>query len=268
VTRFSVINGLLVLGLLGLITVGALSLIVPPRRVTEGPQGPRTPAAVLTDVHAGPGYPVSRNEVPVESAPSSGPVRGVPAERHLLAAALTADCGASCRARRLEAIEHVVAARSVDAIALLGSVDIASDGYVAAAAIRALGDLATTAPKAERGVAVGTLASWLTKSQALGEAGYGNVSLIVDALADSGALDAVAPLSRALDSEHLPLHLETRTVQALTAIGDPSSIGAVQRFGDRLDVMGAGPTPFDVELRAEARGAVLAYLATVAPAAR
>jgi hypothetical protein len=241
---------------------GALSLRVTQRKLAERPAP--TPTARVDDVDLArlEHTPVAVDNLRLAAkAPPPVPQRPAPTEVDALATALRSDCATGCRSRRLDTIEAAVATRSFGAIPWLSAVDISGDGYVAAAAIRALGNLATDAPKAERALAVGALAGWLTKVRALGEEGLGNVSLIVDALGDTGALEAVDPLVSALDSGTLPIYIETRIVESLAAIGAPSALGAIQRFAARLEALGEASTPFDAELRAEARAAALAYLA-------
>ena len=122
--------------------------------------------------------------------------------------------------------------------------------------IRTIGHLAALAPAREKDRAATTLAKWLDEqTRETSTFARGNVSLLVDALADTGSLTAVEPLVRLLDTGSLAIHLATRTVEALTALGDGRAREAIVRFANRLDafVIDEG-LPSD-ELRVEAREA-------------
>ncbi|MBK8212769.1 MAG: hypothetical protein IPK71_03390 [Myxococcales bacterium] len=122
--------------------------------------------------------------------------------------------------------------------------------------IRTIGHLAALAPAREKDRAATTLAKWLDEqTRETSTFARGNVSLLVDALADTGSLTAVEPLVRLLDTGSLAIHLATRTVEALTALGDGRARDAIVRFANRIDafVIDEG-LPSD-ELRAEAREA-------------
>lgn len=158
------------------------------------------------------------------------------------------------------AIEDAVRLRdaSLETLTALAAVPLDGDGYVAAAAIRALGDLSTEAAPAGKEVALRALTTHLEHERRRATTdtlARGNVSILVDALADTGSPSAVASLSEALDAGALPLHQETRIVEALTALGDPSGLRAVERFRARLE----REVPQDratLELRREALVAV------------
>jgi hypothetical protein len=131
-----------------------------------------------------------------------------------------------------------------------------ADPEASAPLIRTIGHLAALAPAREKDRAATTLAKWLDEqTRESSTFARGNVSLLVDALADTGSLTAVEPLVRLLDTGSLAIHLATRTVEALTALGDGRARGAIVRFANRVDafVIDEG-LPSD-ELRAEAREA-------------
>jgi hypothetical protein len=133
-------------------------------------------------------------------------------------------------------IEAALARNDVTALPALQQIDLTRDGYVAAAAIDAVGKLAALAPNKEKRDAVATLARWLQQESKRKESdARGNVSILVDALEDTKSPDAIAPLVAALDSATHPLHVETRIVEALKSLGDKS--GAIQRFAKRVAAM-------------------------------
>ena len=162
--------------------------------------------------------------------------------------------------RITSAIEDAVRLRDarLETLTALAAVPLDEDGYVAAAAIRALGNLATEAAPAGKELALRTLTTHLARERQRASTdtlARGNVSLLVDALADTGSPTAVASLSEALDAGSLPLHQETRIVEALTALGDPSGLRAVERFRARLE-RELPQDPSSLELHREASGAV------------
>jgi hypothetical protein len=139
-----------------------------------------------------------------------------------------------------KAIEDVVTLRDsrIETLTALAAVPLDQDGYVAAAAIRALGDLATEADPAGKTLALRALTTHLTRERQRASTdtlARGNVSLLVDALADTGSPAAVLGLCAALDAGTLPLHQETRIVEALTALGDPSGLRAIESFRARIE---------------------------------
>lgn len=142
----------------------------------------------------------------------------------------------------------------------LQQVDITKDGYVAAAAIARIGKLASTASTGDQRDAIRTLDRWLRdESKRNAPEATGNVSIIVDALEETKSSDAIAPLVSALDSHTLPLHIETRIVQALTTLNAKSAAPSVERFAKRVEAL----TPsdeFEKALASEASSAASSAL--------
>lgn len=135
-----------------------------------------------------------------------------------------------------EEIEAAIARGDVSVLPALQQIDLTRDGYVAAAAIDGVGKLAALAPEKEKREAVRTLDKWLQQeSKRKTSDARGNVSILVDALEDTKSPDAIAPLVAALDTATHPLHIETRMVQALKALG--SQTPAIQRFAARVAAM-------------------------------
>jgi len=137
---------------------------------------------------------------------------------------------------RRKAIEDAVVAKDVTALAELYQVDLAANGYVAAAAIDGVGKLAALLPMAERKEAIRTLDRWLrAESQRDAKEAVGNASIAVDALGETKSKDAVTPLIDALDGGRLPLHVQTRIVEVLGTLDDPRAAPSVQRFLSRVE---------------------------------
>lgn len=153
-------------------------------------------------------------------------------------------------------IEGAAERRDTSKLAGLLSRRLDADPEASGPLIRTIGHLAALAPGREKDRAATTLARWLDEqTRETSTFARGNVSLLVDALADTGSLTAVEPLVRLLDTGSLAIHLATRTVEALAALGDGRAREAIVRFSNRIDafVIDEG-LPSD-ELRAEAREA-------------
>jgi len=160
-----------------------------------------------------------------------------------------------------EAIAASLARKDVSALPDIERVDITKNGYVAAAAIDAVGKLGAIAPEPARTEAVRTLHRWLKQeSKRTTNDAAGNVSILVDSLADTHSSEAIAPLVEALDSTTQPLHIETRIVEALVALDAKTAAPSVERFAARVRAR----TPaddFERELAKEALAAADAALA-------
>ncbi len=167
---------------------------------------------------------------------------------------------------RRKAIDDAVAAKDVGALAELYRVDLAANGYVAAAAIDGVGKLAALLPMAERKEAIRTLDRWL-RAESVRDAkeAVGNASIAVDALGETKSKDAVTPLMDALDGGKLPLHVQTRIVQVLDTLDDPRAAPSVQRFLVRVEAEAKKLTDasdaLERELLTEAKAAADAVLA-------
>lgn len=149
----------------------------------------------------------------------------------------------------LAQIEAAVDANDTPALAWLTKRNLDSDPETTSVTIRAVGHLAASARRDDKDAAARTLGRWLREETGKeGTFARGNVSLLTDALADCGSTEAVAPLVSALDASTLPLHAETRMVEALAALGDPRSANAIERFAARVDGL---PIPSDDTFAAE-----------------
>ena len=137
-----------------------------------------------------------------------------------------------------EDIEAAVARKDVSALAELQKIELAKDGYVAAAAIAGVGKLAALAPEAEKREAIKTLDRWLKQETARrAPESVGNVSIVVDALEATKSEQAIGPLVSALDAANQPLHIETRIVEALIALHARTAIASVERFAKRVSTL-------------------------------
>jgi hypothetical protein len=219
--------------------VAIAMLIVALRTPATSPVAPANASEVATAPAA---VPAPTTAVP---DPVMAPAPTVPAP---LASAAPAPLANDPFARRDE-IEAAAARGDVSALPELLKTDLAENGYVAAAAIDAVGKLAALAPEKEKREAVRTLGNWLqqeSKRKALG-----NVSIVVDALQDTKSDAAIAPLVAALDSAAQPLHIETRIVEALTSLNATTAVGSVERWVGRLKALNP-QDDFEKELAAEA----------------
>lgn len=152
-----------------------------------------------------------------------------------------------------EGIESAVMAKDVSALPSIERVDLTKDGHVAAAAIDAVGKLAADAPEPAQKEAVRQLADWLRQeSKRTTNDAKGNVSILVDSLADTGSDEAIKPLVEALDSASYPLHIETRIVQSLERLDAKSAAPSVERFAARVGKL----TPTDEMDKALAKEAI------------
>ncbi len=168
---------------------------------------------------------------------------------------------------RVRELEAAVDRGDTSALPRLRARSLRDNPEVAAPLIRAIGHLAGIAPSEEKRASAETLAGWLSHEMTEGSSfARGNVSLLLDALADTGSPSAVLPLVRALDAGTLPLHQATKAVEALGALGDPRGAEAVTRFEQALDRVppDAADAP-DSHLRDEARAAARLALAQLTP---
>ena len=137
-----------------------------------------------------------------------------------------------------EAIEAAVAKNDLSALPAIEQTDLTQDGYLAASAIDAVGNLGSIAPEPQKAEAVRTLTRWLeqeTRRSAAGAPGAaGNVSILVESLADTKSRDAIAPLVAALDAGTYPLEVQTSIVQSLDALDARTAAGSVERFIARV----------------------------------
>ena len=165
---------------------------------------------------------------------------------------------------RVRELEAAMDRGDTSALPRLRARSLRDNPEVAAPLIRAIGHLAGIAPSEEKRASAETLAGWLSHEMAEGSSfARGNVSLLLDALADTGSPSAVLPLVRALDAGTLPLHQATKAVEALGALGDPRGAEAVTRFEQALDRV--PPDAPDTDLRDEARAAARLALAQLTP---
>ncbi|MEZ4261864.1 MAG: hypothetical protein R3B36_22475 [Polyangiaceae bacterium] len=218
----------------------AAAAVVVAAPVETEPPATATAAATAAPAELAPEPPTARVEVAAE-APES------------LADTLRAgDTGAS-----IAAIEAAAERGDVGALRDLERIDPDRDPYVTSVAVRAIAHIAAAAPSVERDGAARTLGRWLgDASRKQDAASRGHASLLVDALADTGSRDAVAPLAALLDRADVPLHVRVRAVESLSALGDARGRPAVERFSAALAALEPSDDALDQELREEATRAV------------
>ncbi|MBI2388828.1 MAG: hypothetical protein HYV09_04345 [Deltaproteobacteria bacterium] len=253
-----------------LIVVGAAVALVVIVLLMRAPSGSRPAAPVATALtvvtaatvaSATPSAPTAPVEtaIAVVAAPS---VAAVAAPSIAAGTAVSAAAGDAQYEpfKHREQIEAAVARGDLSALPELQKIDLTQNGYVAAAAIDGVGKLAALAPEKEKRAAVATLDRWLKQeSKRNAPDARGNVSILVDALESTKSDAAIAPLVAALDAATHPIFVETRIVEALTALNATSAVASVERFAARTRAM--QPTDeFEKSLVAEALAAADAAL--------
>jgi hypothetical protein len=155
--------------------------------------------------------------------------------------------------RQREAVVAVVDARDASAIPLLIAADVRSNGYVGAAVIEGLGQLAhETSDPSLRTRATGRLLEIVRDERAgTAPASIGNVLLAVEALGVAEDPAASRPLAAELIRHELPTSVLVQIVQTLAQLGDRSALGAIRSFRDRLAAEREAD-PFEEEVRREA----------------
>lgn len=225
----------------------------------RGAPAPATSAPIVAE----PAPPVV--EKPAVAATTVASTSAVPA-----AAPAVADAAASALEEamkspdpfvRRSAIESALARKDTSALPTIARVDLTENGYVAASAIDATGKLAALASEPEKRDAVRTLKGWLEQeSKRKSRDAMGNTSILVDSLADTQSPEAIPPLVAALDSASLPLHIETRIVEALAALDAKQAAPSVERFVARVTAL----KPSDEMQQALAKEALETANATLA----
>lgn len=157
------------------------------------------------------------------------------------------------RERGLAAISEALRQDLGTAVTRISETDLATDGYVAAKAIRALTKLSLRANETERARIAERLASWLEAERRRSSPdALGNVSILAEELGKVNDRKATQALVAALDGRDLPLHVEARIVESLGEHPAPEALAAVERFRDRIPAP-TGDDAFDDALRREAR---------------
>lgn len=256
------------MGLVAGVVALAAVVVVVRRGDRPGPAPTGTATVATTTATTAPAAPTTAVGAPQGGAPEAGGLPPSPA-----AAAASSAPGALAVALaspdpfvRRKAVEDAVTAKDVGALAQLYGVDLAANGYVAAAAIDGVGKLAALLPVAERKEPIRVLDKWL-RAESVRDAkeALGNATIAVEALGDTKSKDAVQPLMDALDGARVPLALQTRIVEVLGELDDPRAAPAVQRFLARVEAeaqrLGDGGTSLEQELVKEARAAGQAVLA-------
>jgi hypothetical protein len=145
--------------------------------------------------------------------------------------------------------------RTTAALPELLALDVARDAELAPTLIQVTGQLAQRARAPQRGAAAAQLASWLATESARPEAdARANVSVLVETLGSLKDPQAERALIDVLQSDKLPLHVQTVAVEGLARFASPSAQAALEAFRTRLG-QGEQRQGFELELQREAQSA-------------
>lgn len=244
-----------------LVAVGAACLVLGPiawREVREATSGPVTPAPVRL-AESATGEPVSSGTALAPRPVDDDEPRDEPGPKPTTGAVAREDGAHDSNDPTFVFVRELEgAAERGDTSKLAGLLSrrLDADPEASAPLIRTIGHLAALAPAREKDRAATTLAKWLDEqTRETTVFARGNVSLLVDALADTGSLTAVEPLVRLLDTGSLAIHQATRAVEALAALGDGRAREAIVRFANRIDAIVVDEGLPGDELRGEAKEA-------------
>ena len=155
---------------------------------------------------------------------------------------------------RIDALRTLAELRRVEALPELIALDVARDPEVAPTIFQVTGRLAQHADPSQRTAAVSQLSRWLeSESTREGADARGNVSVLVETLADFQAPEAERSLINVLQSDQQPLHVKTLAVEGLGKLGTAAAQAALTQFRAQL-----GETQrqgFELELQREAEQA-------------
>lgn len=167
---------------------------------------------------------------------------------------------------RSRAAEALARQRRVDALPMLQSIAHRLGDSATPAVLKSIGRLATMTTPAARDAAAASVGRVLVSSARAFEhdaTALGDTLAAIDALADAGSAAAVEPLVTALDTEGLPLSVQTKIVEALSALEAEGARAAITRFLRRAESF-ASSEPLDRALRDEAVAAAKEALARLA----
>jgi hypothetical protein len=171
--------------------------------------------------------------------------------------------GSPLIADRIAELTALAERQDVGALPWLLRSQLAEQPELAPALILTAARLAMVAPALARDDAARGLGAWLDAESARhGRDARGNVAVLVEALATIDSPEAVDALVRALETQRLPLHVETLAVQGLFKLGDPRALVAVQRWNERVAALPAADG-LQEALRKEAELAAQATLASL-----
>jgi len=202
----------------------------------------------------------STQAAPRPSAKAAPPPRATPVQpekpasandpRATLREALASDNSGE----RIAGLRTLAELRRVEVLPELLTLDVARDPEVAPTVFQVTGRLAQQADPSQRTAAVSQLSRWLqTESTRDSADARGNVSVLVETLADFQAPEAESSLVGVLQSDQQPLHVKTLAVEGLGKLNTPAAQAALTQFRAQL-----GETQrqgFELELQREAEQA-------------
>jgi hypothetical protein len=151
---------------------------------------------------------------------------------------------------RIEAVRKL----KVEALPELLALDIAGDPELAPTVIQVIAQLAQRAEAPQREAAVAQLTRWLKAESARPSAdARGNVSVLVETLGTLPSPQAESALIEVLESEQLPLHVQTLAVEGLARFASPTAQAALQQF--RAQLAQSERQGFELDLQREAEHA-------------
>lgn len=220
----------------------------PANREAAAPQAPTTPAAQEPSSAPTPTPGAKAEPKPPRTAPVQPDRPSTPSEtlREALASANSGE--------RIDGLRTLAELRRVEVLPELLTLEVARDPELAPTIFQVTGRLAQHADSTQRTAAVSQLSKWLAnESQREGADARGNVSVLVETLADFQAPEAEASLITVLQSELQPLHVKTLAVEGLGKLATPAAQAALTQFRAQL-----GETQrqgFELELQREAEQA-------------
>lgn len=168
--------------------------------------------------------------------------------------ALRAGLASDNSGTRIEALRKVAEQRSTDALPELLRLDVARDADIAPTLIQVTGQLAQQAEPPQRAAAASKLADWLKTERARPQAdARANVSVLVETLGTVQDPQAETALTEVLQSDQLPLHVQTLAVEGLAKLASPTAQTALRQFRERLGQ--SERQGFELELQREAEHA-------------
>lgn len=202
-----------------------------------------------------------------ESAQGLPSVKSVPARPRATPAAATAPTGArdprvelrealtsDNAGTRIDALRTAAELRTVQALPDLFAIDIVREPEIAPTVFQVTGRLAEHADASQRAAAISQLSSWLDRERARpGADARGNVSVLVETLADFQAPEAEGALIGVLQDLQQPLHVKTLAVEGLGKLSSPAAQAAIERF--RADLGQSTRQGFELTLQREAEQA-------------
>jgi hypothetical protein len=199
-------------------------------------RAPQTPTSREVALHQQEAPTPPSVETPtVPQAPPPSAARIAPAPATDRAAALRDALTWPDREARIESVESAIAAGATETLPVLEGVDLAGDPEAAPTVIHAVAVLGNEAGGRAHADAAAKLDAWLRGEELRdGADARGNVAVLVGALGDLGGRDAAVALASALDSDALPLHVQTLAVQRLAALGYSETQPAFARFEARV----------------------------------